>query len=112
MTKTKGAVALTVPEIEQAKALFALGRSYRFIAAELGRSDHAIKNALTKSPEVIAEVQAMKRNLADSFEGLAERMVDSITDEDIAKINAYQRTVSGAIAVDKMKLLRGEAGTL
>ena len=50
MTKTKGALPLTVPEIEKAKALFALGRSYRSIAAELHRSAHAIKRALTRSP--------------------------------------------------------------
>jgi hypothetical protein len=32
-------------------------------------------------------------------------MVDSITDEDITKINAYQRTIAAAAATDKMRLL-------
>ena len=49
----------------------------------------------------------IKRNLADSFEGLAERMVGSITDADILELDAYKRTLSGAIATDKAQLLKG-----
>ena len=102
----KGGLPFTLEEIERAKALFASGRSYRFIGRELGRSDHAIKRALAK-PEVVAEVAVIKRNLADSFEGLAERMVGSITDADILELDAYKRTLSGAIATDKAQLLKG-----
>jgi hypothetical protein len=102
-----GDMPLTLPEIERAKALSALGKSYRAIGAELHRSDHSIKRVLTCSPEVVAEVLAIKRNLADSFEGLAERMVSSITDADILKLDAYKRTLSGAIATDKAQLLKG-----
>ena len=35
-------------------------------------------------------------------------MAGSITDEDIKKLNAYQRTVSAAIATDKAQLLKGQ----
>ncbi len=49
----------------------------------------------------------MKKDLASSFEGLANRMVDSITDADILELDAYKRTLSGAIATDKCQLLRG-----
>jgi hypothetical protein len=36
-------------------------------------------------------------------------MVESISPEDIAKINAYQRTLSAAVATDKARLLRGNS---
>ncbi len=110
--RTKGAGPLTTVEIEQAKNLFALTRSYRAVARELGRSPHTVKKVLTCSAEVVAEVATIKANLADRFEGLAERMIDSISTADIEKLNAYQRTLSGAIAVDKCKLLRGEPSVI
>src|ERR1035441_4096780 len=84
-----------------------MGHSYRQIGRELGKSDHTIKRALTASPEVVAEVQTMQKDLGDIFDDLAKRMACSITDEDIKKLNAYQRTVSAAIATDKAQLLKG-----
>jgi hypothetical protein len=36
-------------------------------------------------------------------------MIDSITDEDIEKLNAYQRTIASGICTDKMRLLRNES---
>ncbi len=50
----------------------------------------------------------MQKDLGDIFDDLAKRMVGSITDEDIKKLNAYQRTVSAAIATDKAQLLKGQ----
>jgi len=105
--RIKGSLSLTVEEVERAKALSALGRSYRAIARELKRSPHTIKRALTSSAQIAGEVQVMKKDLASSFEGLANRMVDSITDADILELDAYKRTLSGAIATDKCQLLRG-----
>jgi predicted transcriptional regulator len=108
----KGAKPLTVAELEEAKALSALGHSYRAIGTELGRCDKTIKKALTRSPEVIQEVKDIKTELADSFGNLAQRMITSITDADIGKLDAYRRTLSGAVATDKMQLLRGEATSI
>ena len=107
--RKKGDLPLTTEEIERAKVYVAQGYSFRRTARELKRSDHSIKKALTASPEVIAEVKAIKAELVDIFDDVALRMVGSITDDDIKKLNAYQRTVSGAIAVDKSRLLKGES---
>lgn len=109
MGNSKGAKALTVAELERAKALSALGKSYRQIGLELDRSDKTIKKALTKTPEVIQEVQEIKQELAGMFEDIAKRMIASITEEDIQKINAYQRTVAAGISTDKARLLKGES---
>jgi predicted transcriptional regulator len=108
MAKTKGAVSLIGPELAKAKTLAAMGHSYRQIGRELGKSDHTIKRALTASPEVVAEVETMQKDLGGIFDDLAKRMAGSITDEDIKKLNAYQRTVSAAIATDKAQLLKGQ----
>ena len=56
---------------------------------------------------VVAEVETLQKDLGDIFDDLAKRMVSSITDADINKLNAYQRTVSAAIATDKAQLLKG-----
>jgi hypothetical protein len=106
--RIKGSTLLTTEEVERAKNFSAMGYSIRRIARELGRSFGAVRRVLTSSAQVVGEVQTMKRNLADSFEGLAERMVDSITGEEIKKLDAYKRTLSAAISVDKFKLLRNE----
>lgn len=99
---------LNLIEKQKAKVLKATGATNFAIGQELGRSNHSIK-ACTSTPEAIVEISAFKVQLADLFENLAERLLNSITDVDIEKLNALQRTVSSGIAVDKMKLLRRES---
>jgi predicted transcriptional regulator len=106
MAKIKGSVSLTAAELGKVKVLAGLGYSYRRIAREIGRSDHTVKRAL-KSPEIVGQVETIKKDLGDIFHDLAHRMIESISAEDIGKINAYQRTVSAAIATDKSQLLKG-----
>jgi hypothetical protein len=100
--------ALTTEEQARAKVLHAEGRSFYHIGKVLDRSRHTIKAFLTR-PEIVEDVKQKKAALADKFESLAARMIGSIEDADITKLNAYQRTLSGAIAVDKTQLLRGQA---
>lgn len=107
MSRVKGSVCLTAVELGKAKVLRGMGHSFRAIAKQLGKSDHTIKKALA-APEIVAEVEIIKKDLGTVFEELAHRMIESITDQDITKLNAYQRTVSGAIATDKAQLLKGE----
>ena len=100
---------LNLQEKELIKVLYAEGRTYYGISKEIKRSPHTIKKYLLSSPQIMEQVQEIKQELADMFDGLAKRMVSSITDEDIKNLDAYKRTISGGIAVDKMRLLRGEA---
>jgi hypothetical protein len=37
------------------------------------------------------------------------RLITSISDEDIERLNAYQRIISAGISVDKLRLLRNES---
>ena len=102
--------ALTIDELEQAKVLAASGKSYRKIGRELGRSDKTVKKALTRTPEIVQDVARIREELALQFEDVAKRMITSITDEDITRLDGYRRTLSAGIAVDKAASLRNAAG--
>lgn len=104
----KNLLRLNVSELEQVKVLRASGSSYRAISREIGR-DHKTVAAACRKPKMAAAIEDIKGALSDFFEGLARRMIASISDEDITKISAYQRTLSAAISVDKMQLLRGRS---
>jgi len=99
---------LTTEEIERVKVLVAEGLSYRAIGRALTR-DHKTIAAIATAPEVAIDIVRLKKELADEYEELARRMLTSIKDVDIEKINAYQRTLSAAVATDKMRLLRDQS---
>jgi predicted transcriptional regulator len=100
---------LTVLEEEKIKVMAAEGHTYHAIGKALQRSPHTIKKYLTGDPATVVEVQEKRRELADIYEDLAREMLSNIGKEDIAKINAYQRTLSAAVATDKMRLLRDQS---
>lgn len=99
---------LNTEELEQIKALRASGLTYHAVAKRIGRDAKTVKRACLQ-PEVANGIKAMKKKLADFFEDLAHRLLTSIKDGDIEKINVYQRVVSAGISVDKMRLLRDES---
>ncbi len=99
-------IPLDVSELEQIKVLRASGLTYHAISKKLGRDHKTIAKAC-RAPEMAPQIERVKSDLADGFEDLARRMVVSIKDEDITRINAYQRTVAAAVSTDKMRLLRG-----
>ncbi len=74
---------MPVKEIENAKILFASGKSFNSIGKELGRDHKTIKSYVTE-PQAAKEIEDMKAELSDMFEGLAKRMLTSITQEDIS----------------------------
>lgn len=97
--------ALTTEEKETIKVMVASGETYFSISKQISRDPKTVKKyALT--PDVADEIAEKKNELADLFEDLAKRMLTSITPEDIKNINAYQRTLSAAVATDKAKLLK------
>lgn len=104
----KTAKPLTVKELEQIKVLRASGLSFHAIAVQIDRDPKTVKKACLE-PETSNQIQEIKEELSGMFEGLAKRMITSITDADIQKINAYQRTVSAGISTDKMRLLRDQS---
>ena len=104
----KSTVPVNLKEIGQIKVLKASGQTYHYIAQKLGRCPKTIKS-ICQRPEVAYDIKDMKQEMADMFEDLARRMLDSITYEDILKLNAYQRMIAVGIATDKMRLLRNES---
>jgi len=106
---SKGAKPLTVAELEKAKALSALGKSYRQIGLELNRSDKTIKKALTKTPEVIAEIRELKQEIAGLYGDLAQRILSSITDENIREAKLRDKVISAGVCTDKERLIKGQS---
>lgn len=111
MGSNRGGLPLTVKELERAKALSALGKSYRQIGRELQRSDKTVKRALTKTPEVITEVQELKKDIAALYNDLAERILESIDDKTIKEARLRDRVISAGVCTDKARLLNGESTT-
>lgn len=59
-----------------------------------------------QNPSIVSH---RKKALSNMNRFVADRMLSSITDEDISKINAYQRVVASSIAIDKARLLDNES---
>lgn len=99
---------LNTEELEQIKMLRAEGLTHHAIGKRISRDQKTVKKACLQ-PGMVEGIEARKKELADFFEELAQRIMDSITEEDIRKINAYQRIISAGISVDKMRLLREQS---
>ncbi len=99
---------LAVYEIEQIKVLKASGLSYYAVAKKIGRDSKTVKRCCMK-PRNADEIKNIQRELAGYFEDLSMRLITSISDEDIERLNGYQRVIAAGIAVDKFRLLRNES---
>ncbi len=99
---------LDLYEIEQIKVLKASGLSYYAVAKKVGR-DHKTVKRYCMDPRTAEEIKEIQRELAGYFEDLGVRLITSISDEDILKLNCYQRVIAAGIAVDKFRLLRNES---
>lgn len=108
MPRKKNDLSLTIGEKEQIKLMIADGNSFNAVAHEIRRDPKTVKR-YASDPQVATEITEKQRNLAGCYQRLAERMLDSITDADISRINAYQRTVSAGIATDKLRLLTDQS---
>ncbi len=60
-------------------------------------------------PRNAKEIEVIKQELAGYFEDLSMRLITSISDKDIERLNGYQRIISAGICVDKLRLLRNES---
>ncbi len=99
---------LDLYEIEEIKVLKASGLSYYAVAKKVGR-DHKTVKRCCQDPRNAEEIKVIQRELAGYFEDLSMRLITSITDEDIERLNGYQRVIAAGIAVDKFRLLRNES---
>jgi hypothetical protein len=108
MPRKKNDKPLTIEEKEKLKFLLANGSTYNAVGKELKRDPKTIKKYALE-PEIMQDITEKQRDLAVWYEDLARRMLSSITDQDIEKISAYQRTLSAAVSTDKMRLLRDQS---
>jgi len=62
----------------------------------------------TRHPEAIPAAVIVKANLADQLEALAVKLI-GVASQKADQLNAKDAVIAAAVAVDKMRLLRGEA---
>ncbi len=108
MAKKKPPKPLDLFEIEQIKVLKASGLSDYAISKKVSR-DHKTVKRCCMDPRNAEEIKEVQRQLAGYFEDLGVRLITSISDDDIQKLNCYQRVIAAGIAVDKFRLLRNES---
>ena len=78
----------------------------RNVAKVLKRSPATIMK-YTNKPTTLEEVNEMREEIAGDFEDLARRALGKISDEELDKTSAYQKTLIAGISSDKATLLRG-----
>ena len=109
MANHEGKKSLTVNELERAKQLRGLGWSYFRIGKELKRSDKTVKKVLTQTPEVIKEIKDIAAKIAGEYEGLSQRILQSIDGKVIKDAGLRDRVISAGVCTDKARLLHGES---
>jgi len=88
--------------------LTAEGLTPTAVSKRLGRDNKTISAAVLR-PDIAAAIVVERQDLADRFEELNHRLLDSVDDDAIQKINAYQRIISMGVLTDKTRLLRGQS---
>jgi len=99
---------LNTQEIKTIITRTAEGITPNAIGKELKRCNKTVSAVLMREG-ISAEVEVVRQKLADRYEELNHRLLDSISNADISKINAYQRIVGCGILTDKVRLLRGQS---
>ncbi len=99
---------LTISEISSIKILRSEGRSFNAIARKINRDPKTVKRCC-QEPRNAEEIRSLQQEIASFFEDLTMRLLTSISDADIEKMNGQSRFVSAGIAVDKLRLLRGDS---
>lgn len=99
---------LNFDEIEKLKLLRANGLTFHAISLRINRNPKTVKKACL-DPQIASDIAEIQEELDGAYEGLSRRMIESITDEDILALSAYQRCISAGICTDKMRLLRNES---
>ena len=98
---------LDTEEKAQITTLAAGGQSPARIARQVGRSHHTVKRFLSE-PETQRQVTDEKAVLAEIYRSKARRIVESISEEDIAKASLQQKAISSGVLLDKSLLLAGD----
>ena len=98
----------TFAELQQIAILTGEGFTPNAIANKMGRDRSTIVTAL-KREDVRSLVESARHDLGEAFHSLATMAVESITPDDLLKVNAYQRTLIGAVAFDKHRLATGQS---
>lgn len=70
---------------------------------------HRTVTRILQDPAIVAEKENIEERLADKFEELTERILNSVCDADLEKASLQQKSISAATMLDKARLIRGRS---
>lgn len=79
----------------------------RRVGCSPGNVDYTLKRYLAK--ESVEDLRQFQENTGDAFDAIAMRSLGSITPSKLAKASALQLGTLAGIALDKARLVRGQA---
>lgn len=97
-------------DIHKAYELRCRGFSYKEIAAQMGKSRSGVIRALKRfGCHHAKDSNVFKENKANVLEGLQWRLVSSVTDEEILRMNTRDKFIAIGILHDKIRLERNQS---
>jgi hypothetical protein len=120
MTKTKTkeiTVQVNVPkphqnakiDVSKAVEMRLRGLTLEEIGNQFGATKGAVHKAISKYCPDAIDVQVYKDNESNLLAALKSRIVNNISDEKIADMNAYQLSTMLAMMIDKSRLIDGKS---
>lgn len=107
--KKKGDIRLSDAIKEQIKVLTAQGHSIRDISKRLNINFKSVMKVQRETDNMEQLRNIEKGKIIKKYWGIVLKALDSITEEKIKEMSAYQLMTIAAIGVDKAQLLSGEA---
>jgi len=104
----KKAPRITTEEKRKIALLIAQGLTPNAVGNHLQRDAKTVRLALSKA-DVQESVGEYQERLAEKFEKLTDRILDAVSEEDVAKASLQQKVIAAATSIDKTRLLRGQS---
>lgn len=107
--KKKGTAKLSDAIKEQVKVLTAQGHSIRDISKRLNINFKSVMKVQRETDNMEQLRNIEKGKIIKKYWGIVLRALDSISDEKIKEMSAYQMMLTAAVGTDKAQLLSGDA---
>ena len=96
-------------DTDKVVALARKGKSNKDIALATGIHFNTVGTVLKRYALNEKEVQLFDKSKVSILKDLQRRIINSISDDDLVKMNAYQKTTMLGILIDKERLIAGQS---
>jgi len=96
-------------DTDKVVALARKGKSNKDIALATGIHFNTVGTVLKRYELNEKEIQVFDKSKVSILKDLQRRIINSISDDDLVKMNAYQKTTMLGILIDKERLIAGQS---